>query len=49
MGILVKNIVRERFAGINGSSKVMNLRQWNINKPNSTACFIAFKIGVMII
>jgi hypothetical protein len=41
--------MREGLASIDGCSEIVCLRQGNIDKPDTTACFIALEIGVVVV
>ena len=47
--ILLKQFVRESLAGVNFSPEVVGLRQRNVNKPDATAGFVAFQVGIMVV
>ena len=45
--ILLKDIVWNRFAGIDRGSEVVGGSEWNINEPDAAASFVAFEVWVI--
>lgn len=47
--VLLEQIVREPFTGVDLRSEGMGLRKRNINKPDAPTSFVALKVRVMVV